>query len=89
MIIVGELINSSRKSIKEAIEKGDIEFIKKVAVDQEDAGATYIDVNAGTFVGTETQHLKWMIENIQQVVDIPCCYRFSRSKSSRSCFKSS
>ena len=27
------------------------------------------DVNAGTFVGTETKHLKWMIENIQQVVD--------------------
>ena len=73
MIIVGELINSSRKAIKEAIDKGDIEYIKKIAVDQEEAGATYIDVNAGTFVGTEIEHLKWMIENIQQVVDIPCC----------------
>ena len=81
MIIVGELINSSRRAIKEAIDKGDIEYIKQVAVDQEEAGATYIDVNAGTFVGTETKHLKWMIENIQQVVD-----RFSRSKGLRSCF---
>ena len=53
MIIVGELINSSRRAIKEAIDKGDIEYIKQVAVDQEEAGATYIDVNAGTFVGTE------------------------------------
>ena len=35
MIIVGELINSSRKAIKEAIDKGDIEYIKKIAVDQE------------------------------------------------------
>ena len=73
MIIVGELINSSRRAIKEAIDKGDIEYINHVAVDQEEAGATYIDVNAGTFVGTGTKHLKWMIENIQQVVDIPCC----------------
>ena len=29
MIIVGELINSSRKAIKEAIDKGDIEYKKK------------------------------------------------------------
>lgn len=73
MIIVGELINSSRKSIKEAIDKKDSEFIRKIAKDQAEAGADYIDVNAGTFVDTETEHLKWMIENVQQVVDVPCC----------------
>ena len=83
MIIVGELINSSRKAIKEAIDKGDIEYIKKIAVDQEEAGATYIDVNAGTFVGTEIEHLKWMISSRYTML-----YRFSRSKSFRSCFKS-
>ena len=63
MIIVGELINSSRKAIKEAIDKGDIEYIKKIAVDQEEAGATYIDVNAGTFVGTEIEHFKCCIDS--------------------------
>jgi cobalamin-dependent methionine synthase I len=53
MIIVGELINSSRKVIAEAISAQDAETIKKVASDQFIAGADYIDVNAGTFVDEE------------------------------------
>jgi cobalamin-dependent methionine synthase I len=49
MIIVGELINARRKAIKIAIETESDETIKKVAQDQSDAGANYIDVNAGVF----------------------------------------
>lgn len=73
MIIVGELINSSRKSIKEAIDRADADFIKKIALDQEEAGANYIDVNAGTYVGNESEKLKWLVENVQSEVSIPCC----------------
>ena len=51
MIIVGELINASRKTIAAAIENKDVAFIQKIARDQFDAGADYIDVNAGVFVG--------------------------------------
>ena len=55
MIIVGELVNASRKAIKEAIEAKDEEAIKQVTKDQFDAGANYIDVNAGVFVGQEPE----------------------------------
>lgn len=80
MIIVGELINSSRKAIKEAIDGIDVDFIKKIALDQEEAGANYIDVNAGTYVGNESEKLKWLVENVQSEVSIPCCIDSPDSK---------
>ena len=51
MIIIGELINASRKAIKAAIEAQDVEAIQKVAKEQAEAGADYIVVYAGIFVG--------------------------------------
>ena len=72
MIIVGELINASRKSIRHAIENQKGEEIKKVAKDEFDAGANYIDVNAGIFVGKEPEYLTWLVETVQQSVEAPC-----------------
>jgi cobalamin-dependent methionine synthase I len=72
MIIIGELINASRKAIKAAIEAGDAAAIQKVATDQAAAGADYIDVNAGIFVGKEPHYLKWLVETVQAVTDKPC-----------------
>ncbi len=73
MIVVGELINASRKAISEAILAEDKESIQKVAMDQEAAGANYIDVNAGIFVDEEETYLKWLVNIVQEVVSIPCC----------------
>ena len=72
MIIVGELINASRKSVGAAIEKNDAEAIKKLAIDQVANGADYIDVNAGVFVRKEADYLKWLVETAQSAVDKPC-----------------
>lgn len=73
MYIVGELINASRKLIGEAIREGNSEYIKQIAREQEEAGADYIDVNAGIFVEEEPKYLEWLVENVQNAVDIPCC----------------
>lgn len=73
MIIVGEKINTSRKSIAEAVERRDAAFISKVARDQADAGAHYIDVNAGTFLDQEVDCLCWLVETVQNKVDLPLC----------------
>ena len=72
MIIIGELINASRKAIGTAIEEQNIAAIQKVAVDEDVAGADYIDVNAGIFVGKEPAYLKWLVKSVQQVTDKPC-----------------
>lgn len=73
MIVVGELINASRKAIAAAIEAQDAEYIQKVAKDEYEAGANYIDVNAGIFVGQEAEYLTWLVKTVQQAVEIPCC----------------
>ncbi len=72
MIIIGELINASRKAIKAAIEAQDTEAIRKIAKDQAEAGADYIDVNAGIFVNKEPEYLKWLVRTVQTVTDKPC-----------------
>lgn len=72
MYIIGELINASRKAIGAAIEALDAEAIQKVAKDQAEAGASYIDVNAGIFVGKEPEYLKWLVETVQAITDVPC-----------------
>jgi cobalamin-dependent methionine synthase I len=73
MIIVGELINASRATIKKAIEEQDSKTIQKIAKDQSEGGAAYIDVNAGVFVDQEAAYLKWLVETVQSEVDVPCC----------------
>jgi 5-methyltetrahydrofolate--homocysteine methyltransferase len=72
MIIIGELINASRKSVKEAIEAKDREHIQRLAREQAEAGADYIDVNAGVFVGREPERLRWLVQSVQEVTDKPC-----------------
>ena len=73
MILVGELINSSRKRIAEAIESQDESTIQKIAAEQSEAGAHYIDVNAGTFVEKEREYLEWLVQKVQEKTDAPCC----------------
>jgi len=73
MIIVGEKINTSRKSIALAVERKDQRFIQSVARSQAEAGAQYIDVNAGTFLDKEIEYLPWLVETVQSEVDRPLC----------------
>jgi len=73
MLIVGERINASRKPIKPAIENKDADFIVKEAKDQVDAGAHFVDVNAGVFVNKEVEYLPWLVETVQAKVDAPLC----------------
>jgi cobalamin-dependent methionine synthase I len=73
MIIVGEQINTSRKSIAQAVERKDRRFIQSVARQQAEAGANYIDVNAGTFLDQEVECLSWLVETVQAEVDLPLC----------------
>lgn len=71
MLIIGERINASRKSIAEAISSKNAAFIQDEAKAQAMAGSDYIDVNAGIFVGEEAERLKWVIEVVQEATDLP------------------
>jgi len=69
MIIIGELINGSRKSPKQAIAEKDAEYIADLAKQQDEAGATFIDVNPGTTGEDEITDMQWLVETVQAVTD--------------------
>ena len=71
MIVIGELINSTRKEVLDACEGRDAELIKDLTLKQVEAGANFIDVNAGAFVDDEAEHLLWLMETVQGVTDVP------------------
>ena len=71
MLIIAERINASRRYIASAISSENRAFIQNEAKAQALAGADYIDVNAGIFEGEEAERLKWVIEAVQEVTDVP------------------
>ena len=71
MIIIGEKINGSIPAVADAIARRDGEFIKERARMQDEAGATYIDCCASVPEEEEAETLKWMIDCIQEVSDLP------------------
>lgn len=73
MIIIGEKINGSIPSVAKAISNHDSQFIKRLAKLQENANASYVDCCASVEEVKETETLKWLIDCIQEVTDLPIC----------------
>lgn len=71
MIIIGEKINSTLKSIRPAMETRDKKAIQELARLQYEAGASYLDVNAGMFYDNELETLEWLIDSIQEGCSAP------------------
>lgn len=73
MLIIGELINTSRKAIREAVEARDAAYIQKIALAEAEAGADYLDVNCGTQVYNEVETMAWLVNTVQEAVQKPLC----------------
>lgn len=73
MQIIAEKINGTRKSVARAIAERDVEFIQTLALKQAEAGATWLDVNAGTHPDKEPADLVWLVETVQAVTETPLC----------------
>ena len=74
MLVIGENINASNKSVAEAIAKRDEEFLVNLAKAQALSGADFIDVNAGGGYGSlreATAAIKWLVGIIQAAVEQP------------------
>jgi 5-methyltetrahydrofolate corrinoid/iron sulfur protein methyltransferase len=73
VLVIGENINASNKSVGQAIQNKDRQFLSDLARAQSSAGAHYIDVNAGTGQGWESSEaaMEWLVELVQEAVDKP------------------
>lgn len=69
--VIGERINTSRKKVQEAVANRDAEYIVDDVTKQQEAGAAFIDVNAGARIGHETEDMKWLLDTIQPIVTVP------------------
>lgn len=73
MIIIGEKINGSIPGVGEAIKKRDAGFLANLVKRQEEAGADYLDVCAGTAPELEYDVLCWMVDVVQSIAVKPIC----------------
>jgi len=80
MIIIGEKINGSIPSVAKAIAEKNTDFIRNLAQKQSEAGATFIDVCASVSPETELETLKWLIDLVQDVTDVPIAIDSPNSK---------
>ncbi|MCG8642967.1 MAG: dihydropteroate synthase [Desulfobacterales bacterium] len=69
--VIGERINTSRKAVQAAVADRNADYIIDDVKRQQAAGTAYIDVNAGARIGHEEADMKWLLEVIQPVVDLP------------------
>jgi len=71
MILIGELINGMFNNVKQAIADKDKQVIQKLAQQQTDAGAAYLDVNVGTAAADQEGAMQWLVETIQETCSTP------------------
>jgi cobalamin-dependent methionine synthase I len=74
MIIVGENINASNRSMAAAIAQRDADFLQDIVLREVKAGADFIDVNAGKAYDSDAEQItaiEWLVETVQEVADKP------------------
>jgi 5-methyltetrahydrofolate corrinoid/iron sulfur protein methyltransferase len=71
MFIIGESIHVISPPVRAAIEKRDVEFIQDLAKRQVKNGAQAIDLNIGPQKKAGTEIMPWIVNAVQQVVDVP------------------
>jgi 5-methyltetrahydrofolate--homocysteine methyltransferase len=73
-VIIGERINpTGRKKLSEALRTGDLEMVRKEALDQVAAGADIIDCNVNAPGVNDVEVLPKAVKVVQEAVDAPMC----------------
>jgi cobalamin-dependent methionine synthase I len=75
MRVIGEKINTSIKSVGEAMGKRDEPFFRSLARDQKAGGADILEVNSGLriYPAEEAEDMAWLVPIVQQETGLPLC----------------
>ncbi len=71
MIIIGERLNATKKAVGEALRARDADFVHREAAAQTEAGAHYLDCNAGRDPQTERETMQWLVRTAREATDLP------------------
>lgn len=73
-VLIGERINpTGKKALSEALKSKDMDFIRREAIAQVEAGADVLDVNVGVSGADEVTLLPEVIKVVTDAVDAPLC----------------
>jgi 5-methyltetrahydrofolate--homocysteine methyltransferase len=73
-VLIGERINpTGRKKLTEALKAGDLDIVRREAIEQAEAGADIIDCNVNTHGVNDTELLPKAVKIVQEAVDAPMC----------------
>ncbi len=73
-VLIGERINpAGKKKLAESLKSGNMDIVRKEAIDQVNAGADVLDVNVTVFGLDETPLLPKAVQAVMDVVDVPLC----------------
>jgi 5-methyltetrahydrofolate corrinoid/iron sulfur protein methyltransferase len=73
MFRIGEEIQVISTKVRKAIEERNKDPIQELAVAQVEAGADALEVNIGPQKKKGPEVMEWMVDTIQEVVDVPLC----------------
>lgn len=71
MILIGENIQILSKAVSEALAGRQAGLLQELAVKQAEAGVHWIDLNIGPARKNPTETMGWLVNAIQEVVDLP------------------
>ncbi|HID56151.1 TPA: dihydropteroate synthase [Candidatus Poribacteria bacterium] len=71
MILIGENINIMSRKISRAVKKRDKKVIQDLALKLAENGMDYLDLNIGPARKQGPELMKWMVETVHEVVDLP------------------
>ncbi len=71
MIIIGENIHVIAKDVSVAIRERNSKVIQGLTKEQTQSGADYIDVNVGPMKKDTEETMKWLVNCVQEVTDLP------------------
>lgn len=74
LIVIGDRVNPGFKSVKALLEKEDMVGLQAVAVKQVEAGASYLDVQAGPRAATDPEFMARIVRALQEAVTVPLCF---------------
>jgi 5-methyltetrahydrofolate corrinoid/iron sulfur protein methyltransferase len=74
VLIIGENIHIVSPQVKEAIANRDAAFMQKLAMEQVAAGAAIVDLNIGPQKKEGPEVMRWLVNTVQEVVDVPLSY---------------
>jgi cobalamin-dependent methionine synthase I len=74
MYIIGENIHIISDKVKAALAARDAKFFQELAVKQVEAGAQALDLNLGPRKKDGEEVFPWIVETVQQVVDVPLSF---------------